>query len=128
MRGLFGTTFTLQTQRPSISVMRNLSTCLGNRTILINLIIFHTFIDVYLEKCSRFEYNQMHQMRPIIFYWFQFNLRREFCFWSNSLEVQVMKYTICSISISEHASVNLKIELDIRMWALLLRRLNMFLF
>ena len=29
-----------------------------------------------------------------------------------------MKYTICTISISDHASVNLITELDIKMWTL----------
>lgn len=56
VRGLFGTAFTFQTQRPSISVMKNLLTCLDNIPVLINFIVFHTFVNIYVEKCSGLEY------------------------------------------------------------------------
>lgn len=65
MRDLFETIFPLQTQRPSISRMKNLFPYLANIPILINLIVFYAFTNLYVEKRSGLE-SSNHQMKLLL--------------------------------------------------------------
>lgn len=56
MKGLFGIALTLVTQKVSISGMKKMFASLDNILILINLIVFHKVIHLYVEKCSGLEY------------------------------------------------------------------------
>lgn len=56
MKGLFGTTFTLEAQKTSMSGKKTLFTSLYNLLILINLIVFHTVVNMYVERYSGLEY------------------------------------------------------------------------